>query len=313
MADKNYDVVIVGAGPAGLTAAIYASRRALKTLVVSKDVGGRMAWTNDIENYPGFLQIDGLELGEKLKEQAEKSKTEFLFTEVKGLEKNKDGWLVKTDAQQNILTKTVILSFGLTARTLDVSGEKELIGHGVVYCATCDGPLYRGKVVAVVGGANSALEAALYLSQLAKRVYVINNEDYFSGEQILVDKLKASANVEILYKTTIKAITGKSKVEGFVYNNGVGQDKELFLDGIFIEIGYVAKVAWLKGLLKLNDKQEIIVSDKGETSQPGIFAAGDITNSTFKQIVISAGEGAVAALQTHYFLQKQKPLAKSKK
>jgi thioredoxin reductase (NADPH) len=303
MADKKYDVVIVGAGPAGLTAAIYTSRRALRTLVISKDVGGRMAWTDNIANYPGFLQIGGLELGEKFKEQAEKIGTEFLFTEAKALTKIKDGWSVKVEGQKDILTTAVILCFGLIARTLNVPGEKELIGKGVAYCATCDGPLYRDKVVTVVGAGNSALEAALYLTQLAKQVYVINNGDKFSGEQILVDKLQATKNAEIFFKTQIKAIKGENKVTGFIYNNGVGQDKELLTDGIFIEIGYMVKADWLAGLVKLNAQQEIIISRDGETNQPGIFAAGDITDSPYKQIVISAGEGATAALQAQNFIQ----------
>ena len=169
MAIENevYDVVIIGGGPSGLTAAIYTSRRALKTLIVSKDIGGQMSLTDDIENYPGFESIEGLALGQKFQQQAEKTGTKFLFEEVTSLVKtNGNGFIVKTASDKEIKTKTVILAFGLTPRNLGVPGEKELVGRGISYCATCDGPLYRGKETAVVGGGNAALDAAEYLSKI---------------------------------------------------------------------------------------------------------------------------------------------------
>ncbi|PIR06574.1 MAG: thioredoxin-disulfide reductase [Candidatus Komeilibacteria bacterium CG11_big_fil_rev_8_21_14_0_20_36_20] len=308
MKNDIYDVVIIGAGPAGLTAAIYTARRALKTLVISKDVGGQMSLTDDIENYPGFETIGGLELGQKFQQQAQKAGAEFIFEEIVKLEKQDKTFFLKTVSNKEIKSKTVILAFGLMPRDLKVPGEKELTGKGVTYCATCDGPLYRDKTVIVVGGGNAALDAAEFLSRIAQKVYLLHRRDQFRGEQVLVDQVKAAKNVEIIYNADTKEIKGQNKVEALAYITNDGQEGEVKVDGVFIEIGHVAKTDWLKELVELSERQEIKISKDCETNLPGIFAAGDISDITYKQAVISAGEGAKAALQAYRYLQGDKVL-----
>ncbi|MBT6691751.1 FAD-dependent oxidoreductase [Candidatus Parcubacteria bacterium] len=309
MEDKVYDVVIIGGGPSGLTAAIYTTRRSLKTLVISKDIGGQLSLTDDVENYPGFESIEGLTLSQKFQQQAAKTGAEFLFEEVVNIEKaNGNGFLVKTVSGKEIKAKSLILGFGLTPRNLEVPGEKELTGKGVSYCATCDGPLYRGKTTIVVGGGNAALDAAEYLSKVAKQVYLIHRRDEFRGEKVLVDQVKAAENVKIIYNSNTVEIKGTDRVEGLVYKTNDGQEHELQAEGVFVEIGHIAKTAWLEGLIDINERKEIMISADCETSQPGIFAAGDVTQITYKQAVISAGEGAKAGLQAYKYLQGDKPL-----
>jgi len=308
--NKIYDVVIVGAGPAGLTAAIYTSRRAMKTLVISKDIGGQISLTDDVENYPGFESIEGLALAQKFQAQAAKTGVEFLFEEASHIEKKgEQEFTVKTVSKKIIKTKTIILAFGLTSRNLDVPGEKELTGKGVTYCATCDGPLYKDKTVVVVGGGNSALDATEYMSKLAKQVYMLIRKDKFRGEQILADKVRAAENVEIIFNASAIEVKGKDRVEALVYKTTDNQMNEIQTDGVFIEIGNIASTKWLENLgLELTDRREINITVDNETNVKGIFAAGDITEITYKQAVISAGEGCKAALQAYRYLQGDKPI-----
>lgn len=302
MAENIYDVVVVGAGPAGLAAAIYTTRRALKTLVISKDLGGQAALTNNIENYPGFKLVAGQDLMQKFFEQASATGTEFDFTEVESLNKEGDLFVLTTAKDNTIQSKAVILAFGLTPRNLNVPGEKEFGGKGVAYCATCDGPLYKGKTVAVIGGGNSALDAAEFLSKIANKVYLLNRKDVFRGEEILLKKVQASDNIELIYNAESKEIVGDTKVNKLIYTQD-GADKEILIDGIFVEIGHLAKTDWTAALVELNERKEIKISRDCETKTPGLFAAGDITDISYKQAVISAGEGSKAALQAYKFLQ----------
>lgn len=299
-----YDTIIIGAGAAGLTAALYTARRNLKTLILSKDIGGQTAVATEIENYPGVIdQPNGFELMQTFKKQAEKFGAEIKHEGVTEIKKNKDIFSVKTD-KNSYSAKTVILAFGLTPRELGVPGEDKLKGRGVAYCATCDGPLFKNKTVAVVGGGNSALDAADYLSGLAKKVYLIHRRDEFRAEAILQKKVKQAKNIELVLNSEIQEIKGSNKVESIKLSS---QDEEIQVDGVFIEIGYQAKTDWLKNLVKLNSKGEIITDENCRTSTPGIFAAGDVTDAPYKQIVISAGEGAKAALQAHKYIQQKSP------
>ncbi len=308
MEEVIYDVVIVGGGPAGLTASIYTSRRALKTMVITKDIGGQLSLTDDVGNYPGFESIAGLTLSQKFQEQAAKTGTEFLFDEVVSLEKNNGEFLLKTFGNKEIKARTVILAFGLTPRDLNVPGEKELTGRGITYCATCDGPLYRGKDVAVIGGGNSALDAAEYLSKVAKKVYLLVRGEAFRGEQVLIDKVKAAENVEVIFQAQTKEIKGKERVQSLVYEKQ-GKNEEVVVEGVFIEIGHMAKTTWLKAAgIDLTEHDEIKINQNNETNLPGVFAAGDVTDVNYKQAVISAGEGSKAALQAYKYLQGDKPL-----
>jgi thioredoxin reductase (NADPH) len=302
--NKIYDVIIVGAGAAGLTAAIYASRRMLKTLVIARSIGGQAATTSDIENYPGFERVDGLELMNNFKKQAELYGATFVNGFVTEIKKEQDNFIID-QGNETYRSRTVILGFGLAEKEIGVPGEKELKGRGVSYCATCDAPLYKNKTVAVVGGGNAALDAAELLSKIAAKVYFIHRRDKFTGEQVLIDRVMQAKNIEIIWNSQVSEVKGDKKIDSIIYGSfPVGENKkELKIDGLFVEIGNYAKTEWLKYLLNTNEKGEIIITQNCETNVPGIFAAGDITTTTFKQIVISAGEGAKAALQAYRYLQ----------
>jgi len=302
MAKIRYDVIIIGAGPAGMTAGLYASRRDLKTLIITKNIGGQAILSHEVENYPGFEAVDGVTLMEKFGRQAVAFGAEMKFGEVKSVKKQAEKFLVKTDTAE-FEGRALILALGLNPRTLDVPGEKKLVGRGVCYCATCDGPLFRGKTVAVVGGGNSALGAARYLSGIAQKVYLIHRRDQFRGEEFLVKELKKHKNVELCLNTEVTAVKGQTQVEALAVKNSItAAATELPLGGVFVEIGYAANVNFLNDLVKINAKQEIVTDKDARTSCRGIFACGDVTDVTDKQIIISAGEGAKAALEAYRYL-----------
>jgi thioredoxin reductase (NADPH) len=295
-----YDVIIVGAGPAGLTAALYCARRSLKTLVLSGDVGGQITKTYEIENYPGIDKISGIELSMRFKEQAERFGAEIILNEVKSIAKNNDAFTVKTSSAE-YECQALILTFGKKPRNLNVPGEEEFKGRGVSYCATCDAPFFKNKIVAVVGGGNSALDAAILASKIAKQVYLIHRSDSFRGEQYLIDQVDGAENINILFNTEIKVVKGDNIVKSIDLNNG----ENLTVDGVLVEIGYVVDRSLAENLVDIDNKNQIIINNIQETSVPGIFAAGDLSQTPYKQIVISAGEGAKAALACFDYLQKK--------
>ncbi|MFH0804897.1 MAG: FAD-dependent oxidoreductase [Patescibacteria group bacterium] len=302
-----YDLIIVGGAAAGMTAAIYATRRALKTVVLTQDIGGQAATTPDIENYPGFSRVDGLELMQKFQQQAVSSGAEFAYGEVTSISRQGDTFAVR-QGDQEYRGRAVILAYGLTHRHIGAPGEDTFTGKGVSYCATCDAPLYRGKDVAVVGGGNSALDAALLLSKIARRVYLLVRNDRLRGEAVLISRVQDCANVTVLFQTTVKSIDGTTVVERItVADVSAGQDRPIAVSGVFVEIGFQVRSDLVKDLVQLDANSQIVVSPSGETSVPGIFAAGDVTNTPYKQIVISAGEGAKAALQAYQYLNGGKP------
>lgn len=305
----QYDVAIVGGGAAGMTAAIYAARKALKTVLISLDIGGQSNMASHVENYPGFDLIKGPELMKRFFEKVIKLGVEFVIGEVKEIEKNNDIFVLKLSDGKNIEAKAIILAFGKIPRKLGVPGEQEFFGRGVSTCVTCDGPLYKGKIVAVVGGGNSAVEGALELSNIAKKVYLIHRRDAFVADETTLAKLKEKNNVELVLNSIVKEIKGKnrSKVESIIVENvKTNKEREIKVDGVFIEIGFESKTEWLKGIVELDEKGQIKIDKLCRTSQPGIFAAGDCTDMPFKQIVISAGQGAIAALQAYQWLTKGK-------
>lgn len=305
------DVIIIGGAAAGLTAAIYAARRALKTLVITKNIGGQANLAPSIENYPGYLGISGIELMQKFQEQAVKSGAEIVFDEVLEIKEIDGKYLVKTKSKE-YETKAVILAFGKTPRNLDVPGEKEFQGKGVSYCAVCDMPLFKDKTVAVVGGGNSALDAALYGSDVAKKIYLIHRRKEFRAFEYMVEKVKERQNIEIILDTVVKEIKGEKFVKSVVIQNVLtGEIKELNVDGVFIEIGSEVKTDFIKDLVKLDKNNQIVVNNFCETFYPnskkkrlGVFAAGDVTDSPYKQIVSSAGDGCKAALQAYTYVNK---------
>jgi len=300
-----HDVIIVGGASAGLTAALYTARQGLKTLVITKDIGGQAILTDRIENYPGFEHIGGLDLMSKLEAQAKLYGAEFVYDEVTQiLGEELSCFLVKTYSAE-YRACAVILAFGKTPRDLGVPGEQELKGKGVSYCAVCDGPFFKGRTVAVFGAGDPALDAAVYLKNLASKLYIIHRTDKMVADEETLRILRSSPNVEFVPSSKIKAVKGNGKLTSIVIEDvDKMTEKELVADGLFVEMGYTAKTDFVKNVVSLNGIKEIIVDREGQTSQPGIFAAGDVTDTPYKQSVVSAGQGALAALGAYNYLQR---------
>jgi thioredoxin reductase (NADPH) len=307
-----YDVLVVGGASAGLTAAMYASRQSLKTLVITKDIGGQALLTNAIENYPPFEHIGGFELMQKFEQQARNFGAEFAYEEVLSITHHEGGgFIIKTNNNDKEYSGYVlILAFGKTPRDLNVKGEKELNGRGVSYCAVCDGPFFKYKKVAIVGAGDPALEAALYLKELTSQLYIIHSTDKPVGSEESIDLLQNKDNnnkISFISNSIVRSINGNSKVESLtLYNSKTKSESKLDVDGIFVEMGYVARTDIVKDLVKLNDNKEIIVDKYCGTSAKGIFAAGDVTDVPYKQAIISAGQGAIAALSAYNYIQRLK-------
>lgn len=301
-----YDTIIIGAGPAGMTAGIYAARREMKTLIIGKEMGGQLIWAAEIENYPGFKSINNIDLITKMKEQVQALGVEIKNTEIKRIEKKEDGNFILYTEKEEFEAKTVIVAIGLSPRRLAIPGEEELTGKGVSYCANCDGPFYRDKIVTVIGGGNSALDAAEVLSKIAKKVYLVHRSDVFKAFEALVNKVKSKDNIEIITNSEVKEIIGESKVEKVkVVNNKTKEEKELETDGVFIEVGRIANTDLVKDLTKRDERAQILVNEKCETDMAGLYAAGDVTQVPFKQITIAQGEATIAALAAYQYIQLQ--------
>ena len=308
----RYDVIVIGGASAGLTAAMYASRQGLTTLVITKDIGGQALLTNSIENYPPFEHIGGFELMQKFEEQAKNFGAEFAYEEVLSITKDKEGdFKIKTNNDNKEYSGyALILAFGKTPRDLNVKGERELKGRGVSYCAVCDGPFFKNKKVAIVGAGDPALEAALYLKGLASQLYMVHRSDKPVGSEESIDLLQNKDNnnkISFISNSSVKSINGTSKVESLtLYDSKSKSESKLDVDGIFVEMGYVARTDIVKDLVKLNDSKEIIIDKYCATSTEGVFAAGDVTDVPYKQAIISAGQGAIAALSAYNYLQRLK-------
>lgn len=302
-----FDTIIIGAGPAGLAAAIYASRRMMKTLVISKNVGGQIIWTSEIENYPGIKSIKGPNLAIQMFEQAKSFGVETRTEEVNKIVKQDDGIFSVYTGKSKYEAKTVIIAMGLSSRKLNLPNEDELVGRGISYCANCDGQFFKGKTVAVAGGGNAALDAAEVMSKIAGEVYLIYKNSKFKAFEILVAEIKDKKNVSVMMDSSITEIVGKEKLEKIKVINNLDQTtKELALDGLFVEIGYQTKTDLVADLVARDSKGQIVVDLNGKTSLDGMFAAGDVTQIEFKQIVTSCGQGAVAALSAYKYLQGKK-------
>ncbi|MBI5872111.1 FAD-dependent oxidoreductase [archaeon] len=267
-----HDLIIIGAGPAGLSAGIYAKRYKLNTAIIDSSFGGTIKEAHLIENYPGFEAISGLELAEKLLSQARRYNLEFIQEEVKRIE-NKDGQFGVFTEKEEYKAKAVILAMGMKHKSLNINGEKEFLGKGVSYCLACDAPFFEGKTAAVIGGANSACSGALFLSRYAKKIYLIYRKDKLRAEPIIIEQINKAENIEVIYSANPKEIKGKQFVESILLDNG----KEIKADGVFVMIGAVPAHALLKNIKV--DKEGYIITDKNKAANvEGVFAAGDITS-----------------------------------
>jgi alkyl hydroperoxide reductase subunit F len=306
-----HDVVIIGAGPAGLSAGVYSARKMLDTLVVSLNVGGQATWSWEVENYLGYQLITGVELVERFREHLENFKVELKEGRtVSSLARRDDGFVLSTDKDGEIGGRAVVVASGKVPRKLDVPGEDEYRGRGVAYCATCDGPIFRNKKVAVIGGGNSALDAALQLEKIAESVAVITVEDCLDGDEIRREQVLASDRITVYTTAEVSAIKGETFVKAIDFTRD-GKETTLEVQGVFIEIGSIPSTGFLPGDIELNRLGEIEIDSNNRTSVPGVFAAGDVTNVVEKQIIIAAGEGAKAALSAYGWLVESGCLVES--
>ena len=300
-----YDVIIIGGGPAGLTAAIYTGRAKLRTLVLEAAIlGGNAGQTDQIDNYPGFpFGISGSDLMDNFLKQAERFGTEIKMEEVTGIEESPGGKRVITN-QGEYLARSVIITVGARRRELEVEGEKEYLGRGVSYCATCDGAFFQDFPVAVVGGGDSAVKEALYLADIASRVYLIHRREGFRANQSAVDKMRANDKIELKLNKVVKRIEGEGMMQTLTLQDvKTGEAESLQVEGLFVSIGLVAAADFIEGLLET--EEGYIVTDKNmATSVPGIFAAGDIRVKTARQVATAVGDGALAGIAVTEYLKE---------
>lgn len=300
-----YDLIIVGAGPAGLAAAIYAARAELKFIVLEKEMmsGGQIINTYEVDNYPGLFHMGGFDLAMKFREHADALGASFVTGEVEKIVSSSEGKKVICKDGAEYETKTVILAGGARHRKLEVPGEEKLTGSGVSYCATCDGAFFRGKEVAVVGGGDVAVEDALFLARLCKKVYVIHRRDSFRAARTLVSRLTVTENVEIIYDSVVKEIQGNFKVETLLLENKkTKEERTVALDGIFIAVGMLPETQAYRELVEMDDSGYIIADETGVTSDPAVFAAGDIRTKALRQVVTAASDGANAVQSVERYL-----------
>jgi len=301
-----YDIIIIGGGPAAISAGIYIARKKLKALIITKDWGGQMAYAPEIQNYPGFDSILGMDLVNKFVKHLKKNEIEIKEGEEVREVGLADNSVIKAKTKSAVYqAKSLIVATGRVAKKLGVPGEKEFFGKGITYCVTCDAPLFQDKRVAVIGRANAGLVTAIELTAYASKIYIIAAGDKLTADEALQDKIKKIDKIEIITNAKISEIKGDKFVTSLIYSNGTeDQDKELLVEGIFLAIGSLANSSFIKNLVELNKQGEIKIDNKNRTSQPNIFAAGDITDVSHKQIIIATGEGAKAALNAYDFLKK---------
>jgi len=304
------EVIIIGSGPAGYTAAIYAARAQLNPLMIASSVepGGELMKTTEVENYPGFPEgLMGPDLMANFQAQAERFGTEIMFDDVVEVDLTGDVKIVKTGGGQTLEAKTVIISTGAAYRELGLPKEKELSGHGVCWCATCDGFFFREKTIAVVGGGDSAMEEANFLTKFASKVYVIHRRDSLKASKIMQQRAFDNEKIEFIWNSAIAELKGEAKLEGVVLENTeTGEKKDLALDGLFIAIGNDPRVDLVENQVEISDERFIKVDGRSsKTSLPGVFAAGDVIDPTYRQAITAAGSGCVAALDAEHYLSSK--------
>ncbi len=304
--NNEYDVIIIGGGPAGITAGIYALRSGCKVAIIEKNmIGGQVNYTYEVDNYPGLPKINGFELIMKFNEHYEGLGGETLYGEIENLD------LVNKTLTLNgeeYACKSIILAMGAKARPLGVEKEKELTGRGVAYCAICDGNFYRDKDVVLVGGGNTAVEDALYLSNIVKSLVIVNNMPKFNAQQVLckeLEKAQNSKDIKVLHNSTIKALNGEDKVAGVVVNNN-GTEVEFDCQGVFVAIGRIPDTECVKGLVDTDKYGYIIADENMHTSTPGVFVCGDVRVKNLRQIATAVGDGAIAGTECAMYVNAQK-------
>ncbi len=299
--DKIYDVVILGGGPTAIGAAIYAARFALDLLVIGKTYGGLIASTHLVENYPGITSTSGTGLMEMFREHMNSLNISYIMDEITSIDREGDHFVLKSFFML-FKARTVIVATGSERKKLNIPGEEEFTGKGVSYCATCDGVFFKDKTLAVIGGSDSAAKEALFLSQHAKKVYIIYRGKKIRAEPINQKRVEENEKIEVITKTQITKIKGDTSVNAIIFENG----KEFKVNGVFIEIGSLPKSQLVEQLeVKLNNKKEIIINRKSETNIPGIYAAGDVADAPFKQAITGVAEGVVAAYSVFDYLKEK--------
>jgi len=305
---KVYDLIIIGGGPAGITAGIYSARQKLNTMLITKSFGGQISRKAvPIENYPGLGTVSSVELIQKFEKHLKEHPIEIMLDSTSKIKKEGNVFSVLTGSRKTFKSKTVIIASGADPRPLEVPGEKEFIGKGVSYCVACDGPLFAGKDLVVAGGGNSAFEAALSLSNYANKIYIIERSLKIRADKENQERVKKTGKIEVITGAVLKNIAGDNFVRTISYLDGKSKKTvKLSVSGIFVEIGSQPATSFVKGLVDFSDKDEIVIdSYTARTKTPGLFAAGDVSDCPFKQIVVAAGEGAKAAMAASTYLQKQ--------
>lgn len=300
-----YDLIIIGGGPAGITAGIYAARKVLQVLLLTKDFVGQVGRTGEVDNWPGAPDILGMNLIKQFKQHLKKFEINIQEgVEAVKVDKSQEGFVVTTKSNEKFFAKSLIAATGRTPRYLNIPGEKEFIGRGVSFCSTCDGPFFKGKSVVVVGGGNSGFGAALDLSRYAKRVFIFEARDKFNADEILQDKAKKTKNIQLHLNKQAEKIEGKNQVQALIYKDTfTNKEFQVPADGVFVEIGSVPATDYLKDIVELNERGEVKVNSQTcATSVDGLFAAGDINDKPFKQIVTAAADGCRAALAAYDYL-----------
>ncbi|HDJ30154.1 MAG TPA: thioredoxin-disulfide reductase [Candidatus Acetothermia bacterium] len=299
-----YDLTIIGGGPAAMTAAIYAARKMLNAVVVTKDQGGQLLLTREIENWPGTISISGFDLVQSFVKHVERYGVEQrVGRPVTAVRRDGEDFVVEIEGGDSVSAKAVLIATGGRSRPLNVPGEKEFTGRGVSYCATCDAPLFSGKPVAVIGGGNSAFEAVIDLLPIATEIHVVDVADHWFADPILQGQVLGVDKVHTYQQHKVVEVKGDKFVNGLVIEDmKTGEKKELRVDGVFIEIGLIPNSDFLTGFVEINKRGEVVVDEEMRTSVPGVFAAGDVINRTDKQVVIAAGQGAKAALSAYRYL-----------
>lgn len=300
---EEYDIAIIGGGGSGFAAAMYAGRFKLKTILFTGDlIGGLITWTDDVSNYPGIKKATGPEIAKMLEDHAREYDVDIMNESVISIEKSGKGFTVATK-EKKYKSKTIIYVTGTKIRELNVPGEKELSNKGVNYCALCDGFFFTDKTVAVIGGSDSAAKEALVLTQYAKKLYLIYRGNEIRPEPVTLEKIKSNKKIEIITNTNVLKINGKDKVESVLLDKPYKGSKELKLDGVFVAVGHIPNTELAAKLgVKLNDKKEVMIDRESKTNVPGFFAAGDVADSKFKQLITGVGEAVTAVYSAYEFI-----------